>query len=78
MKAKYANKITVSNSLYETRIEFEIESPKDNNEIELEKVADIRMSPQLAKKLRDILAQSVDGYEQAMGTIPDDMTVEKG
>ena len=37
MKEKYANRISVSHSVYEMRIEFGIETPKDNNEIEIKK-----------------------------------------
>lgn len=79
MKAKYANKITVSTSLYETRMEFGIESPNDNDDNDIKKIADIRISPQLAKKLRDILSQSIDSYEKSAGKIPSDsVETEKG
>lgn len=77
MKEKYVNRISVSHSVYEMRIEFGVETPKDNNEIEIKKVADIRMSPQLAKVMRNILSQSIDEYEQAMGKLPDGIVVSK-
>lgn len=64
--AVYANYVAVSSSIYETRMEFFLESPECDDRFK--EVADIRMSPQLAKKLRDILDQSIELYETAVET----------
>ena len=52
------------------RLEFCIESPDENGEKSKEVVADIRVSPQLAKMIRDILTKSLEAYESQVGTIP--------
>ncbi len=69
-KIMYANAFGVSNSVFETRLEFSIETPDENGEKSKEVIADIRVSPQLAKMMRDILTQSLDAYESQIGSIP--------
>lgn len=67
-EAVYANFVGVSSSAYEVRVEFGIETP--DQEDRLKQIADIRMSPQLAKQFRDILNQAVTSYETNFGELP--------
>ena len=66
--AIYANFVAISNSEYEMRIEFLVESPEQDNS--LKEVADVRISPQLAKKMCEILKESIARYEEKIGAIP--------
>jgi len=70
VKFIYSNAVSVSNSLFETRLEFSVETPNSNGEKDKEVMVDIRVSPQLAKKIRDILTQSIEAYESKIGVIP--------
>lgn len=66
--AIYANFVAVSNSVYEMRIEFLVESPEQDQR--LKEVADLRLSPQMAKQLCEILKKSIANYEEKIGVIP--------
>lgn len=66
----YSNGFRVSTSLFETQILFRIDSPQfDENDnftgCEREDVADIRLSPELARKLRDSLTENLNSYEES-------------
>lgn len=66
--AIYANFVAVSHSAYEMRIEFLVESPEQDQR--LKEVADLRLSPQMAKQLCEILKKSIANYEEKIGVIP--------
>lgn len=69
-KAIYSNLVGVSQSPFEVRIEFELETPNDDGEPSVDSLADIRLSPQTAKALRDIMNQAITFYEDNIGMIP--------
>lgn len=77
-KALYSNMVGVSQSVFEIRLEFALETPSDLGESSVETLADIRLSPQIAKALRDIMDQAIDVYEGAFGTIPMPTKAEEG
>ena len=67
----YANGITINFSIFEARLEFLKDTPNVvKKEITQETVADIRMSPQLAKTVATFLLQNVANYEKQFGTLP--------
>lgn len=68
--AQYVNSVSVSHSSYEIRTEYYVESPQENEETLREKVADLRLSPQLAKVFLGILEQALISYEENIGKIP--------
>ena len=72
----YSNMVGVSQSPFEIRLEFGIETPNDGEEPQVEALADIRLSPQTAKALRDIMNQAIMYYEENVGVIP--ILVESG
>ncbi|MBP5385671.1 MAG: DUF3467 domain-containing protein [Lachnospiraceae bacterium] len=70
----YANGFRVAVSQMETQLMFRVDTPQFDEKdqmtgIERKDVADIRISPILAKTLRDILVQHVDAYEKQFGEI---------
>ena len=70
----YANGFRVAVSQIETQLMFRVDTPRFDEKdqmvaIERKDVADIRISPILAKTLRDILAQHVEAYEKQYGEI---------
>lgn len=70
MMVNYANSVTVSYSPFEMRMEFFVETPVDNEELQREKIADIRIAPQLAKELQAIVGSCVEDYEKNIGKLP--------
>ena len=71
IKEQYINAIQLSNSVYEVRMEFYVETPnEDMSEILKRKVSDIRLAPQLAKELIGLLTNVVNAYEENIGEIP--------
>lgn len=67
----YANGISVSGSVFESRIQFLKDTIDDiKNEVTQEVVADIRLSPQLAKTLAMIIANNMQEYEKQFGILP--------
>lgn len=69
-KVIYANSFSTSGSIVESRLEFIVETPNESGVMEKEVVADIRVSPQLAKMITEILSKSLDAYEKQMGSLP--------
>lgn len=68
---KYSNSVTLSHSAYEIRMEFFVETPDEKNaEVKRQMVSDIRISPQLAKEMVELLKQTIVSYEQNVGEIP--------
>lgn len=68
---KYSNSVTLSHSVYEIRMEFFVETPDEKNaEVKRQMVSDIRISPQLAKEMVELLKQTIVSYEQNVGEIP--------
>lgn len=71
MNVVYANGITINLSIFEARLEFLKDTPNVvKKEVTQETVADIRMSPQLAKTVATYLLQNVVNYEKQFGTLP--------
>ncbi len=67
----YANGVTINFSIFEGRMEFVVDTPNYiKNEMLQETVADIRMSPALAKALALYLLDNVQNYEKQFGTLP--------
>lgn len=67
----YANGVSVNFSMFEARIEFVKDTPNPaNGEIIQETVADIRVSPQLAKALAAFLDKNVEMYESDFEKLP--------
>lgn len=68
---QYINSASARHSAFEVRLEFFVESPVDDTgEIVKKKVSDIRMSPEFAKELLNILKYTVESYEKNVGAIP--------
>lgn len=65
----YSNSVEVSQNLFEFKLRFILESLVGDT-VTQEQLADVRMSPQVAKALRDVMVQAVDAYESANGLIP--------
>ena len=66
----FANGIGIRLSIFEGRLEFIRETPgADDNEIIQETVADIRVSPQLAKTISLFLQDHISKYEKQFGDL---------
>ncbi|UYO62415.1 DUF3467 domain-containing protein [Acetobacterium wieringae] len=69
----YTNSIGINSTLFEFSIDFGKETvyQSENGAIEktLDKVARIRMSPQLAKVLSEILTEHINNFENELGPI---------
>lgn len=70
----YANAITVSSTLYDFSLSFKLENIYEvlpgKQERDDEEVALVRISPQMAKGLAELLAHNVENYEKQFGPIP--------
>jgi hypothetical protein len=68
----YANDVQIQTSPWDFRLLFAIIQGVDTATatFEVEQVADVRMSPQLAKRVAAILQRQVDHYERTIGPIP--------
>ena len=68
--AVYANGVNINFSIFEARLEFLRDTPDAiAKQIYQETMADIRMSPQLAKATALFLLQQVNSYEKQFGEI---------
>lgn len=71
VREHYVNSVSLNYSTYEIRMELFVETPNDDsNSVSRKEVADIRLSPQLAKELVHLLSSTVDSYEKTVGEIP--------
>jgi hypothetical protein len=69
----YANDVQVQTSPWDLRLIFgEIANipTKDDQAVTIKQVGEVRLSPQLAKKLTIILIEQLQGYEKRFGMIP--------
>lgn len=75
----YANGFRIAVSAMEAQLTFRIDTPvfdPANNQlarVDSTELADIRMSPVLAKQLSILLAQNVEAYEKQFGTIKQEL-----
>jgi hypothetical protein len=70
----YANDVQIHTSPWDMRLVFgEIgeTSGAPNSSIQINQVGELRISPQLAKKLAVIIDTQIQSYEQTFGQIPD-------
>ena len=61
----YTNSVKTSISIYEIMLQLGLES-----EGRIKPICNVRMSPQHAKMLSEVLTRSVAEYEKKIGTIP--------
>ena len=61
----YTNSVKTSISIYEIMLQLGLES-----EGKIKPICNVRMSPQHAKMLSEVLTRSVTEYEKKIGTIP--------
>lgn len=67
----YANAFVVTNNLFETNLQFFIETTDAEKHTYIkEQIADIRLSPQLAKVLKSVMNETITEYESKIGLIP--------
>jgi len=68
----YANDVQVQTSPWDVRLLFAVIMAVDQETatLKVEQVADVRMSPQLAKRVADILQRQIEHYEATIGPIP--------
>jgi hypothetical protein len=69
----YTNDVQVQISPWDVRLIFgQIESgpTKEKLTVTVKQVGEVRMSPQLAKKVATILTKQIQTYERRFGTIP--------
>jgi hypothetical protein len=66
----YVNDVQVQTSVWDMRLILgEIET-SDKHLTRIKELGELRISPQLAKKLTVIMQQMIKGYEQNIGEIP--------
>lgn len=71
LNAQYANSVSLSHSAYEVRMEFFVETPnEEQGDVKRNGISDIRVSPQLAKEMVELLKQTISSYEDNVGKIP--------
>ena len=73
----YANNAQVVSSYYDFHLSFGLILEASNEKLVTEDAVTIKMSPQLAKRLRDIIIEQVDKYEESYGLIPVPLTAAK-
>ena len=61
----YTNSVKTNISIYEIMLQLGLES-----EGKIKPICNVRMSPQHAKKLAEVLSRSVTEYEKKIGKIP--------
>ena len=69
----YANDVQVQTTPWDLRFVFgEVSGPvsPENMAFNVIQLAEVRVSPQLAKRLMLIMAQQIQGYEERIGQIP--------
>lgn len=69
----YANDLQIQTSPWDVRLIFgciDVAGTVDDPAAVIKQVGEVRMSPQLAKKLTVILIGQLQGYEQRFGPIP--------
>ncbi|MGE0103526.1 MAG: DUF3467 domain-containing protein [Blastocatellales bacterium] len=66
----YANNAHLVTSYYDFQLSFGEILEASNEKLTTEDTVTIKMSPQLAKRLRDIITDQVEKYEQKHGLIP--------
>ncbi len=69
----YANDTQIQTTPWDVRLVFgQIETPSDGDMtlVEVKQIADVRMSPQHAKRITQILLDQLRAYEEKMGPIP--------
>lgn len=69
----YANDIQVQTTPWDMRFTFGEVSETPNEQrssLLVTQLAEVRMSPQLAKKLVQIISAQLDSYERTFGTVP--------
>ncbi len=70
---KYVNGVTVSSTFFDFLLDFKNEYIYENEGKQVKETTDverIRMSPQMAKALADLLGNNVLSYEEQYGEIP--------
>ena len=67
----YANDVQVQTSVWDVRLLLgEISIEEDKKVANVYQTGEVRMSPQLAKRLIAIIVQQLKGYEEKLGPIP--------
>lgn len=70
----YSNDVQLQTSPWDMRLTFGTmqvnPDAEDGPTAHVLEVAEVRLSPQLAKRVAEILAQQIAAYESRMGTIP--------
>ena len=68
----YANEMRIQVSQFDFTLDFNLNEPSQNDEFPISpnRVARIRVSPQLAKQAVQLLLVSIAQYEQQLGPIP--------
>lgn len=69
----YANALTMSNTFFDFTLAFKKENiyeTAEGQKKDVEEVAFVRMSPQMAKALSALLQNNLKSYEDEYGTIP--------
>lgn len=75
---EYINAITVSNTFFDFILDFKKEmiyQEGEKQKKDIENIIKIRMSPQMAKALAQLLNINIESYEQDYGIIP---TLKRG
>ncbi|MEO8097808.1 MAG: DUF3467 domain-containing protein [Acidobacteriota bacterium] len=67
----YANDLQVQTSIWDMRIKLgEVDADQSRGKLRVKSFGEVRISPQLAKKLTMILILQLKGYEEKHGQIP--------
>jgi hypothetical protein len=66
----YANHVHVVASLFDINLNFGLVRKADDEEVVVDDIATVRMSPQHAKSLAGLLRRKVKDYEDEFGPLP--------